>query len=334
MRNQLNRRTFLRSASLAAVSMIAPPAWAAELKKLSYGETEGPHWLVPYVASAKNMWAEAGLDVQTSVFPTGRVGLDALFAGRLDCCLTTDTPFVYAAMRGLTPKIIAPYSTTNAASAIAVRSDKIQQPDDFKGKTVATLAGGGGHYFLARFLAFHKLSTHDIKIINMQPNAMVLALSRGDVDALAWDTPTARAAIAQGAGGVALLNTADSAKYFRQYCLMLATDDLVTAHPAVCDAVVAALGHAVEFIHAHPAEAAQIMATREKVSLDVAQESLDAFHHEIRFDTRMIDEFVSQAEFAIANNLAARPKADLATLFRSLLYVDGARKAVPNAVDL
>lgn len=336
MRDAWNRREVLLAAVGAAVTtaMSRTGAFAADLMQVNYGETEGPHWMVPYVASAEKTWAASGLQVTTSVFPTGRVALDAVFAGKLDCCITTDTPFVLAAMRGLRPRILAPYSATSAASAIAVRSDRIKSAADFKGKTIATLAGGGGHYFMSRYLGFNKMSPRDVKIINMQPPAMALALGRGEVDALSWDTPTARAAIAQGDGKVTIFDTKDSAKYFRQYCLMLANDSFVTAHPAACDAIVAALQKAIDFIGAHPDEAVTIMAAREKVGLPEAHESLTDFEHGIKINARLIDDLVHQAEFAIENNLAAKPRGDLAALFSELIYRDGARKAVPGSVEI
>lgn len=332
-----NRRKLLLAGGGVAVTTwlgSSVAAFARDLLKLTYGETEGPHWMVPYVASARQTWKDAGLDVTTVVFPTGRVGLEAMFGGRLDCCIATDTPFVYAALRGLKPRIVACYSATTRASAIAVRANRIKGPEDFKGKTVATLVGGGGHYFLTRYLDYHHVPIRDVKVINMQPNSMVLALDRGDVDALAWDTPTAHRAVSQGDGKVVRLATPDSEKYFRQYCLMLATDAFVRSHPETCDAIVVALQKAIEFIHAHPEAAVKIAAAREKVSLAEAHESLLEFTHEILFDKRMIEEFVKQADFAIANNLATRPATDLPTLFRSLLYLEGARKAVPGSIRL
>jgi ABC-type nitrate/sulfonate/bicarbonate transport system substrate-binding protein len=336
MRQVQRRRDFLLSAAgtIASLGLCRTPSFATEAMGINYGETEGLLWMVPYVASAEHTWQGAGLQVTTLVFPSGRVSLDALFAGKLDCCITTDTPFLLAAMRGLKPRILAPYSVTSSADAIAVRADRIKTPADFKGKTVASLAGGGGHYFLTRYLGFHHLNTSDIKVINMQPNAMALALGRGDVDALAWDTPTARAAIAQGNGKVVLLDTTDAAKYFRQYSLMLASDVFVRNRPTACDAIVVALQKAIDFVHAHPDDALKVVATRAKVGPDEARESLTEFHHEIKFDARLIDDLVHQAELAIENNLAAKPSGDLPTLFRDLLYLDGARKAAPGSVEI
>jgi len=335
MKLRNSRRAFLIGAAATTVGVGLkgiPQAWAAT--PLSYGETEGQHWMVPYVASAKNTWRDAGLDVNTHVFPTGRVGIDAMLAGKLDVCICTDTPYVYAAMRGLKPRLVSPFSFTSKGSQIAVLTDRIKSPADLNGKAVATLMGGGGHYFLTRFLAAHHVTPNAVRIVNMQPNNMVIALTRGDVDALCWDPLTVRTAIVQGGGKVGLLDTSDSASYFRQYCLMIGNEAFVAAHPDACDAIVAALQAAIVSIQKDPAQAIQIMSARSKITTKQSEEAMADFVREIKFDDTLLNALVSQSEWAIENKLAVRPPQDLHKLYLDSFYLDGARKAIPGAVSV
>jgi len=336
MEENLSRRAFLGGAGTVALGICfvrSLSAFAADLK-VTYGETEGQHWMVPYVASARNTWRDAGLDLDTHVFPTGRVGIDAMLAGKLDVCICTDTPFVYAAMRGLKPQLIAPYSNTSKGSQIAVRSDRIKTPLDLRGKTVATLMGGGGHYFLTRFMGAHNLPANAVKIVNMQPNNMVIALARGDVDALCWDPLTVQAAVEQSGGKVGLLDTSDSKKYFRQYCLMVGNEAFVKSRPDACDRIVAALQSAIGYIRENPAQSVQIMSTRSKITPQQSEQALADFTREIRFDEALMTALIAQSEWAIENKLAVRPAQDLRAMYRDLMYVQGAKKAVPGSVDL
>ncbi len=330
-----SRRRFVRDASLAVVGLSLGGALRAQsFEKVSYGETEGQHWMVPYVASATNTWRAAGLDVQTHLFPTGRVGIDAMLAGKIDVCLCTDTPFVYAAMRGLKPRLVAPFSSTSKGSQIAVRSDRIKSAADLNGKTVATLTGGGGHYFLTRFMASKGLAPTAVRIVNMQPNNMVIALARGDVDALCWDPLTVRAAIDQSDGKVSILDTSDSGKYFKQYCLMVGNDAFVSARPDACDRVVVALQDAVVRIGQNPSQAVDFMTARSKITPQQSQEALADFNRAIRFDDALLDALVFQSDWAIEAKLATRPAGDLRQMYRDLFYLPGVRKAVPGGVDL
>src|ERR1700732_2719712 len=129
MNDELTRRRF--TAIVAALSVLGLSRGRAALaqasEKIVYAETEGYHWMVPYVASSLNTWKIAGLDCETVVFPSGRLGLDALLAGKADFGIATDTPFIYAAMRGLKPRIVVPYSTSSTGSQpLAVRAERIK----------------------------------------------------------------------------------------------------------------------------------------------------------------------------------------------------------------
>ena len=57
--------------------------------------------------------------------------------GQTDFAISTDTPFIYAAMRGLRPIVIATYSRASGGAWIVVRNDRIKKPADFAGKSVA-----------------------------------------------------------------------------------------------------------------------------------------------------------------------------------------------------
>ena len=86
------RRESLRlMGALAAGSVLPGTATAQAREKIVYAETEGFHWIAPYVASAIDAWGQAGLTTETVVFPTGRNGIDAVLAGRADLMLTGDT---------------------------------------------------------------------------------------------------------------------------------------------------------------------------------------------------------------------------------------------------
>ena len=86
-------------------------AVAADPLKASfaYGSI-GYIWSVVHIAQATDAWKAAGLELETIDFPTGRAAMQALLAGSADFATATDTPVVFAALRGLKPVVLASYS--------------------------------------------------------------------------------------------------------------------------------------------------------------------------------------------------------------------------------
>ena len=76
---------------------------------MAYGST-GYTWLTTFLAEALNTWKENGVDLKAVDFPTGRDAMQALLAGSAEFSTTTETPLIFAAMRGLRPIILINYS--------------------------------------------------------------------------------------------------------------------------------------------------------------------------------------------------------------------------------
>ena len=182
------RRDFLKAVGLAGTTAVLPwQVFGQEKEKFIYAETEGYHWSVPYVASGADTWGQAGLAPQTEVFTWGKMGMNAMLAGKVDVSIAVDAPFILPALRGLKPVLIAPFSRTETGARLTVRGDRIKSPEDLKGKTVTTLFGTGTHFFLRQFLVYHGIPESEVKIVHLSPPNMVTALARGDVDAMAWE---------------------------------------------------------------------------------------------------------------------------------------------------
>jgi len=335
MTSAYSRRGILGGMGAAAVLSATGGAGLAQgLQRVIYAETEGFHWIVPYVASAKGTWVPAGVDLQTVVFPVGRLGMEACLSGKADFAICTDTPYVFAAMRGLKPQVVAPFSRNATGSKITVRNDRIRAPQDIKGKTVATVIGGGGHYFLTRFLKHYGMTVADVKLINLSPPEFVTAIARGDVDAFSWDLQAAVAGVERGQGKVSILDTSDSAKYFTALCLMMANEKVVKERPEACKAVVRALWSALAFAKANPEETVDIVSARTKTTKDASRTAIADFELDIRFDGDVVEALVEQSEWAIENRQAQRPAADLKAFYRDLMYVDGVRALSAGAVSI
>jgi hypothetical protein len=83
----------------------ANPAVAAEGATLAFGGLEYT-WSLLFVSEARKIWNKHGVDITAINFTAGRESMQAL-GGSAQFGNVTDTPVVFAAMRGLEPLILA-----------------------------------------------------------------------------------------------------------------------------------------------------------------------------------------------------------------------------------
>jgi len=302
---------------------------------LAYGSV-GYTWALPYVAEAAGYWKQENVDLATSSFESGRDAMQALFSGSADFSASTDTPLVFAALSGLRPVAVANYSRYSRDMKIAVRRDGAVDPNtpaSLKGRRIATRIGTSGQYLVARYLELAGLKASDVTIIDLVPNNMATALTRGDIDAFCWSSQTVGVAQRQSGGQITEMTFEGIERYFQSHQLLLTTEAVIDKKPELIEAALRVLFAAEQRI-ATDREWPQLIAERIKtLAADISQ-ATSTFTFKIGFDQRFVDDLVSQAEWAVASGLAKPPKGDLRALLRSLVIEGPTRGLRPDRVTL
>ena len=339
--HSLSRRKFLGTlgtAASGAVLAAAPfrAAFAAtDNVKIAYG-SDGYTWSVPYVADGIESWKKHGLNASMATFPSGRESLESALTKDSDFGTTTDSPYLFAAMRGLKPVVFANYQRYSNDMKIVARMGRgISQSDpaSIKGKRIATRIGTSGHYALHKYIEMAKLKKSDVTIVNMTPGDAINAMVRGDVDGLSW---TSRAAfVVQNAlKDEAFIMTQEGySKFFASHQLLCTNETVVAERPGILKAGVQALLDAEAFM-AKDKSWMDIVAKRTKTTPEaVAKETAD-FEFQLRFDDRFVQDLIDAAEWAIEEKLAKRPDTDLRKLFVSTFYTKPLAEILPDRVKL
>lgn len=302
---------------------------------LAYGST-GYTWALTFVAEAIGSWQAAGVDLKVVDFPTGRESMQAVFGGSADFSTSTDTPFIFAALQGLKPIIVANYSRYSRDMKIVVRKgDSIDpsKPASLKGKKIATRVGTSGQYMLAKYLEMAGLGIQDITVVDMSPNDMMVALVRGDVDGFSWTAQAAALADKQAPGKLVVMTQDGLDKYFQSHQLLLTSERVVKEKPELVQAAVQALAAAEERM-AKDKKWPELIAARVRAPAEEIREATEVFEFKLGFDKRFLDDLVSQAEWAIATGMAKRPVGDLRQLLRGLIYEGPVQALRPKNVNL
>lgn len=111
------------AAAAGATSGLLPGLSLAQTREqavLASGST-GYTWALPLVAEAAGYWKAHNVDLNVLDFPTGRDSMQALLADSANFSTTTDTPIVFAVLKGLKPLILANFSRYSYDMKIVAR---------------------------------------------------------------------------------------------------------------------------------------------------------------------------------------------------------------------
>jgi ABC-type nitrate/sulfonate/bicarbonate transport system substrate-binding protein len=286
---------------LAALATWCPVAAAEDAKVRLFSGTD-EHWVPFQVAKTKGYFSDEGLDVEVTVFTTGATAVEAFRAGRGDFVSAGDLPS--AAMWQTGDVVgIAPLSSDTDIFSIIGRKD-INSPADLRGRKVATRMGSSGEFLLDRYLASGGLSPSDLKVVDLAPPDMVVALVHGDIDAFAWLAPFTTRAIAIAPD----LKLITSAKGLANNRIILSvTRSFAEQHPDVVRKVLRATRRAVDFVRANPQEATEIWAQAVQGDAKQSAPVVRLIHFDMTFDDAFVDDMSGLAKFMVQKGALKGP---------------------------
>jgi NitT/TauT family transport system substrate-binding protein len=162
------------------------------------------------LAKEAGIFKKNGLDVTIKKIPQKDRHL-AIASGDIQCAATTVETWIVWNANGVATTQIFQLDKSFGADGMVVKP-AITKISDLKGKTVAASAPGTAPYFtLAWMLKKNGLSTKDVKIVNLEPQAAANAMIAGtaDLDAAMTYEPFLSAVRAKPEAGKILATTLD-----------------------------------------------------------------------------------------------------------------------------
>ncbi len=180
------RRTLKQLALGLGLTALASHAAMAETLIIGYQGMMNP-WKA--AIADKALEAATGLDIEWRRFDSGAKVITAMASGDVDIAIAGSSPIAAAISRGVDIELVWILENINEAEALVVRDGSgISAPQDLKGKTLGVPFVSTTHFHTLFALEQFGLSEQDVKVINMQPNAISAAWTRGDIDAaFIWD---------------------------------------------------------------------------------------------------------------------------------------------------
>jgi NitT/TauT family transport system substrate-binding protein len=288
-------KTRLLAAMLALTFGAAAPAAAATSVAIGISGWTGFAPLT--LAKASGIFEKHGLDVTLKKVPQATRPL-AIASGDLQCAATTVETWIVWNANGVATKQIVQLDKSYGADGIVARGP-IKSVADLKGKTVAASAPGTSPYFLlAWVLNKNGLSTKDVTVVNLEPDAAAQAFLAGQNDAAVSYEPFLSAVRDKPDQGHILATTLD---YPMVLDTLGCTPQFLNDHPDAAKALVESYFDALDMIKAEPDKSDEIMGADVKQS---AKEFADSAKY-LRWADRTANKTFFNDEFKSFSKTAA-----------------------------
>jgi NitT/TauT family transport system substrate-binding protein len=209
------------------------------------------------LAKEAGIFKKNGLDVSIKKIPQKDRHL-AIASGDVQCAATTVETWVVWNANGVATTQIFQLDKSYGADGMVVKPG-INRISDLKGKTVAASAPGTSPYFaLAWILKKNGLSTKDVKVVNLEPQAAANAMiaNTAGVDAAMTYEPYLGAVRAKPEAGKIIATTLDYPMVMDTFGC---TPKFLSENPKAAKALADSYFEAVEMIQKEPKKSFEIM---------------------------------------------------------------------------
>jgi NitT/TauT family transport system substrate-binding protein len=251
------------------------------------------------LAKEAGIFKKHGLDVALRKIPQKDRHL-AIASGDIQCAATTVETWIVWNANGVATTQIFQLDKSYGADGMVVKPN-IQKIADLKGKTVAASAPGTAPYFtLAWMLRKNGLSTKDVKVVNLEPQAAANAMIAGstDIDAAMTYEPYLGAVRAKPEAGKIIATTLDYPMIMDTFGC---TPKFLADNPKAAKALADSYFEAVEMIKREPKKSFEIMGADVKQS----GEQFEASQKYLRWQDRAANKTFFAGEHAQFSKEAA-----------------------------
>lgn len=158
-------------------------ARAAPLKTVRMGIGVDMSYASYVVLAQKRFGEKYGLKVEYRQFDTGVGGVEAVVSNQMDMGSVSELPGLIAyAKRGNLRSVMLPLQSGVIGGIAAVKG--IQKLEDLRGKRIGVQFGGVGEFFWSYFTKEHADLVKSMKVLNVPVADQLVAMSKGDLDAI------------------------------------------------------------------------------------------------------------------------------------------------------
>jgi NitT/TauT family transport system substrate-binding protein len=285
---------------LAGACVLALLAGRAHAAPLTLAVSSGPVSLPIYVAQARGLFKDEGLDLVLRPCASGRECYQWLAGGQVDIATAAELLVATGTSGRHDLAIFATISTSSyQIKLVARRSAQIVEAPQIRGKRIGTVPGSSAQYFLDNWLVFNDIQPGDVRVVGLAPDRLVPTLEARDVDAVVIWEPLAALA-AQALGGDAI--TFASPRVYTQHFNLVSARPTIARREADIVRLLRALVKAQRIIQDEPAAARALLAERLHLAPAVAATVMEGQDYRVRLDQSLVTTMQGEARWAARTN--------------------------------
>jgi len=268
----------------------------AHAAPLTLAVSPGPVSLPIYVAQARGLFKDEGLDLVLRACASGRECYGWLADGQVDVATAAELQVVTGAAAWHDLAIVATISASSyQIKLVARRSAQIMEAPQVRGKRVGTVPGSSAQYFLDNWLVFNDIQPGAVHVVGLPPDRLLPALEARDVDAVVIWEPLATLA-AQALGGDAI--TFASPRVYTQHFNLVSSRPTIARRDADIERLLRALVKAQRLIEDEPEAARTLLAERLHLTPALAATVMAGQDYRVRLDQSLVTTMQGEARWA------------------------------------
>ncbi len=249
------------------------------------------------VALAEGFFAAEGIGVRVVDCTTGPRCLQQLLDREVQMTASTELPVVMSSFSHSSHAIVA--SIASSARNIRIvgrKSSGVAEPSQLAGKRIGVIVGTSSHYFLDAYLLFYGLDPKKIQLVGLQPENILAAIQRREIDAFAGYSRHIFPILKALGSDAALLS--DPRIYTETYNLVVDRKTLAQREAEIVK-VLRALASAERFIIDHPQRAKELIHTRTRLDAADIDSIFPSFNYRLTLDQSLVSAMEGQARWAL-----------------------------------
>lgn len=256
------------------------------------------------IAQEKQFFKNAGLDTELKFVSSGQEIPAGIAGGTIKLAIASWTNAMAMNANGIPVRVLARVADISPALGVLGREKAgIKTAKDLEGKKVGATRISVLLSVLEKGCAAYGCDMSKITIVNMQPQEIVLAYERGDVDAVLTNEPWTT--YVHDRGGKWLFSAGESFlpgkegpnKIDTIYTALLSSPDFVKTQSASVEKALRGLREAAAFIKANPDEAAAIIGKVISIPTEVARQTLSKVDFDIAMTEQWANEYNDKAAY-------------------------------------
>jgi ABC-type nitrate/sulfonate/bicarbonate transport system substrate-binding protein len=277
--------------------------YAGPVEKITLGMVPIENASLVYIAEAKGMFKEHGLDVKIIDLPDGVRATDGLLNNKVDVAAASDFVFVTRSFNHNDLRIFGSIARGDTVEIIARKDRGITEPAHLKGRRIGVTRNSVADFFLETFLSLHGVTPGNVKLMDLKPYEIPEAITSGAVEAaITWEPHAGK--IRDLLGHNAVIWPGQSGQNYQ--IVLMTKEGFIKERPLAAERLLNALLEAEKYCAEHTTDAQNFISSRLGYDPALLPSIWKRLDFRVRLDQDLVILMEDEAKWAMRHRLTEK----------------------------